>query len=230
MRMTIMILLMLMVGSLSLARSARAEFIITSAIIEFTADGPSQHDIELVSRSRDNDYIATEISEIINPGTAHEERRVIEDPADAGLLVTPDKTVLTGGSRKLLRFVLLHMPDEKERIFRVAVKPVVKGVEDQNKIGLKILVGYEVLVIVRPRNPQVSFDAKRQGKYLLIENRGNTNVLLQHGQQCNPAPSCKVTPVMRVYPGSYEKIELPADAAVSYTIWDGIKTTERQFD
>src|SRR5262245_36152407 len=92
--------------SLALSVPAHAEFIISSAILEFNAAGPSQQDIEIISQSnKDSDYIVAEVSEIINPGTAGEERHLIDDPTNSWLFVTPDKTVVSAGSRKVVRFV-----------------------------------------------------------------------------------------------------------------------------
>jgi P pilus assembly chaperone PapD len=212
-----------------LAIPARAEFMIASAIVEFTANGPRQQDIELVSRSKDNDYIEASISEIIHPGEKDETRRVIEDPATAGLLVTPDKTVLAGGGRRVLRFVLLKEPDAEEHIYRVAIKPVIKGLDTSGKVGLKILVGYEVLVIVRPVVPAPQYTAGRQGKTFTIRNTGNTNILFQNGRQCADAGTCVVPPAIRVYAGGTAHAELPYDTPVTYSLWDGAETTEKQF-
>ncbi|MBM3618489.1 MAG: hypothetical protein FJX23_08105 [Alphaproteobacteria bacterium] len=223
------LLTLVALAAVSMASDAKAEFIITTAILEFKQDSPRQQDIELVSRSTENDYVVAEVSEIVNPGSPDEIRKLIEDPAEGGLLVTPDKTILTGGSRKVLRFVLLKEPDAKERIYRVAVKPVVKGVENDTKVGLKVLVGYEVLVIVRPSVMQPSYTAQRNGKTFTATNNGNTNVLFQHGQQCSAADKCEPTSVVRVYPGQTAQLELPHDMPVSFSIWNGVETTEKQF-
>ncbi len=209
---------------------AHADFMIASAIVEFTQDGPRQQDIELISRSKENDYIETQINEVIHPGQPDETRRLIDDPSQSALLVTPDKTVLTGGGRKILRFVLLKEPDSEEHIYRVAIKPVIKGLDSKAKIGLKILVGYEALVIVRPVAPDPHYVAKRIGKTLTIQNTGNTNILFQNGKQCDAAKECKVLPVARVYPGATDTVTLGTDAPASYSVWDGGMTSEKQFE
>jgi P pilus assembly chaperone PapD len=221
------IILLVFIG---ISATARAEFIVSSAIIEFTGDGPRQQDIELISRAKDNDYIVSEVSEILNPGAANESRRLIEDPAEAGLLVTPDKTILVAGSRKVLRFVLLKSPDEREHIYRVSVKPVIKGVQNNAKMGLKILVGYEVLVIVRPAAMQPFYNAHRAGKVFSVTNTGNTNILFQNGKQCVQVNDCKLAQVMRVYPGQTDTVTLPLDRAVTYSIWNGKDTIEKRLD
>ncbi len=217
-------------GVLLTIHSAHAEFTINSAIVEFTAGGPPQQDIEIVSHSADNQYIVSEISEIIHPGASDETRQIIKEPAHSGLLVTPDKTILAGNSRKVLRFVLLKEPDAAEHIYRVAIKPVIKGVNNNATVGLKILVGYEVLVIVRPAAPAPNFTAARHGMVLTVSNTGNTNILFQAGQQCAAPTDCKPAPVARIYPGGSEKIALPANAPVIYSVWDGKNSIEKQFD
>jgi len=209
--------------------AARADFLVTSAIIEFTADGPRQQDIEIVSRSKDNDYIQADVSEIVHPGAPDESRRLITDPDGSALLDTPTKTVLSGGGRKVMRFVLLKNPDEKEHIYRVAIKPVIKGVNNNAKVGLKILVGYEVLVIIRPVTPHVAYEAQRQGQTFTVTNTGNTNILFQSGQQCKASNDCALAPVVRVYPGQTAQVTLPSPSSVSYSVWDGTEATEKSY-
>lgn len=209
---------------------SHAEFIISTAILEFTHDGPKQQDIELISRSLGSDYIEAEINEVLNPGSLNESRVLIENPAESGILVTPDKTILNGRGRKTLRFVVMKDLDDREHIYRVAVKPVIKGVESNETVGLKVLIGYEVLVIIRPSQINPSYQAKRVGSKMMIKNDGNTNILFQNGQQCSPEEKCKMPPVIRVYAGETIEADLPIDKPVSYSIWDGKKTIEKKFD
>ena len=208
---------------------AWSEFLVTSAIVEFNTGTPKQQDIEIVSQSTGDDYVVSEIYEVINPGTANETRQLIDDPANSGLLVTPDKMILSGGSHKVLRFVLLKVLDDKEHIYRVVVKPVIKGIDNSGKLGLKVLVGYEILVIVRPSSIQPSYNAVRSGNKIKVTNKGNSNVLFQNGQQCSGTNDCRAMPVARVYPGTDHTIDLPASAATHYSIWDGVKTDEKDF-
>lgn len=208
---------------------AHAEFIVSSAIVEFKAETPPQADIELISRSQEKEYVAAEVAEIVNPGLANETREMITDPAKGRLLVTPDKAVLGAGSRKVMRFVLLKPPENKEHIYRVAVKPVIKGVDHEAKVGLKVLVGYEVLVIIRPATIQSRYQAQRSGKTFTVTNTGNSNVLFQNGKQCEASENCKLPPVLRVYPGQTANVELPYDGDVTYSIWDGNESVDKTF-
>jgi P pilus assembly chaperone PapD len=215
---------------LLMPNAAQAEFLITSAVLEFTKDSPTQQDIEIVSRSKTDDYLVAEVAEILNPGTSQEERRVITDPSTSRLLVTPDKTILSGGGRKTLRFVLLHPLDAKEHIYRVAIKPVIKGLENNNKVGLKILIGYEVLVIIRPQEIAASYTAQRNGAVFTVNNTGNTNILFNNGSQCSDTTTCKMPPVLRVYPSQQVTETLPLSTAVTYAVWDGKDTIEKKFE
>lgn len=213
-----------------LSGSVKAEFIVTSAIVEFSKDTPPQQDIEIISRSRDNDYIVAELIEVINPGASNEIRRPVTDAAQSHLLVTPDRTILGGGSRKTIRFVLLKPLDDQEHIYRVAIKPVVKGVENNSQIGLKILLGYEILVILRPQEMKPSYQVVRQGNSLTLTNNGNTNIVLQNGQQCTAANQCSMSPTIRSYAGQSVTETLPYNTAVSYSVWNGQEVVEKQID
>ncbi|MGE0754248.1 MAG: molecular chaperone [Alphaproteobacteria bacterium] len=212
------------------ALPAHAEFILSSSIIEFSAGSPKQKDIEIISRSQENDYVVSEISEVARAGLEGEKQQPVEDPRNSWLLVTPNRTILTGGSRRVLRFVLLKEPDDKEHIFRVAVKPVISGVEAQALVGLKVLVGYEVLVIIRPAEIKSAVEGQRQGDTLYLHNTGNTNILLQSGRQCDAAQECANLPARRIYPGQKMQLSLPQAAPVTYSLWDGKKTMSRSFD
>lgn len=208
---------------------ACAEFILNSAIVEFNSAGQAQQDIEIISRSQDSDYIESETYEIIHPGAADERRVRVEDPAQGGILVTPDKMIVPANGRRVLRFVLLRDLDEHEHIYRVAVKPVIKGVKNTSPVGLKILVGYEALVIIRPEVIRPSFIFRREGKTLHVMNTGNVSIILQSGRQCPvgvDGAQCKTTPAARIYAGAQTQVELPLAAPLAYTVWDGIKTQE----
>lgn len=220
--------------SVFLATPALADFSITSAIIEFNTEKPVQQDIEVVSRSKETQYIVAELYEVQNPGSPQERRVKITEPEQGELLVTPDKLVLAGGGRKVVRFVLLGQPGATEKVYRAVIKPAIKGLDNESQIGLKVLVGYEVLVIVRPAAMKPAYNASRQGRTMTVSNTGNTDILFQNGVQCPaginpPSAKCVQAPVIRVYPGQSSTTELPFDTAISYSVWDGKSTVEHQY-
>lgn len=215
------------------AQNAQAEFMVDTQIVEFKSADVLQQDVELTSRDEATQYINAEVSVIEKPGSKDEKRVPVDDPETGGLLVTPNKMILAPNGKQLMRFVLLQKPADKERIYRVTLKPISSGVETDSKLGLKILVGYEVLVIVRPSEVKPNYTYKRNGKTLTVTNNGNSNVLMQNGRQCEPGKKdeeCKFPPVTRIYPGTTVDIILPLDDKVSYSAWDGVKTRELRVD
>lgn len=218
--------------AISLAMPAHAEFTLSTAVIEFTNNGTMQQDIELTSRSNEEEYIENELYEITNPGQENEARQLVENPVEAGMMVTPDKAILAGNGRRLVRFVLLNPPGEREKVFRATIKPVVNDIVTEAKMGLKLLIGYEVLVIVRPATITPDFSITRAGREVTVMNRGNSNILIEPGRQCPSGVSeqeqCKSTSAMRVYAGTSTKMELPFDAPVTYHLWDGRKNSARE--
>ncbi len=215
---------------LCLSNAAHAEFSLSSMVIDFASNGPRQQDIELNSRDSEILYLDTEIFEIKNPGTAQEERVKLEKPEEAGLIVSPRRTVLQPNAQKNMRFIVVDAPTDIDRIFRVTVKPIVSGISAHSKVALKVLVGYDAMVIVRPQNAKVDFSGQRNGQTLTLTNKGNTNVLLQNGSQCSSVSACKPLDVTRLYAGQTWTTALPDGALqASYQVWDGNKTEEYKF-
>lgn len=217
---------------LLLASPARAEFVMSEVIIDFADKAPRQHDIEIISQDKETQYIATETYVVENPTDANEKRTLITDPQKSGLMITPNKMVLPAGARKLMRFLLLNPQTDKDQIYRVTVKPVIQGVEEQKqKMALKVLVGYEALVIVRPTDSKIELVGERKGNSLTITNNGNTNANLQSGQQCNPTGGdCKETNVTRIYAGQTWTTTLPyLDGTVKFQVWNGTEMQDMTF-
>ncbi len=211
--------------------NAQAAFILSSAIVDFNKNS-KQQDIELISQGQESDYIITQVYEVQNPGLANEKHVEIKNPEDAGILVTPDKTILPPGGRKNMRFVLLRDADDSEHIYRVIIKPVINDVSSNSKMALKVLIGYEALVIVRPLNPAPNLTGNRTGNKITFKNSGNTNVILQSGEQCvDPVEKkdCKPLPLTRIYPGQETSMELPFSTTATYFIWDGEKLEKKEF-
>ena len=53
------------------------------------------------------------------------------------------------GQRKLIRLAVIGLRPARERVYRVTVKPVT-GELSASETGLKLLVGYDVLVLFSP--------------------------------------------------------------------------------
>ena len=156
---------------------------------------------------------------VLNPGTDAEQRELITDPREHGLLVTPNRLVIAPGAAQVVRLVNIKGANDAERIFRITARPIA-GEFEANSSGLKVLIGYEVLAIVYPQNPNPQLDVTRDGHTLTIKNTGNTNVFLQEGFQCEdpgaPVEECTPLPGKRMYPGMTWVSQLPLDLPVRY--------------
>lgn len=225
--------ILLSVGILAISSPAKAEFAMSEMIIDFANGAPRQKDIEIVSQGADTQYIATETYVVENPTEPNEKRTLVSDPQQSGLMITPGKMVLSPGARKLMRFLLIGTPPiDKDKIYRIVVKPVIQGVEEQKqRMALKLLVGYEALVIARPADAKIDLVAERKGNSLTITNKGNTNANLQFGEQCDATGSkCEEVNVARIYAGQTWSTSLPhVDGTVKYRVWDGIEMKEISF-
>ena len=210
-----------------------ANMVLSEAIIHFEPGKPLRKDIEVENPSEENLYIEITPSIVVEPGTETEHRVAIVDPRESGLLVTPNKLVIPPGGRKLVRLVSLQPLGEKERVYRVTFKPVVGDLETEH-IGVKILVGYEVLVLMQPAQPDPNLISNRTGKTISFQNKGNTNVLLREGKQCpdgeaSDSEKCARLAGKRLYPGNSWSVDLPFNKAVDYQVSVGTKNSVKTY-
>jgi P pilus assembly chaperone PapD len=204
--------------------AALANMELSNVILHFEAGDPSRQDVEISNPGDTPLYVEIEPRMVLSPGEEGEERRRITDPRSAGLLVTPNKLIIPPGATKAVRFVKLG-PSTAERVYRVAAKPVIGDIEAEQS-GLKILIGYEILVIVYPDETTPNLEVSRDGQQFTVVNSGNANVLLREGYQCAepglPVEDCTPLPGKRMYPGNQWSVELPHDLPVTY--YQGVGT------
>jgi hypothetical protein len=137
--------------------------------------------------------------------------------------------ILEPGERRLLRIASLAPITNEEHVYRVTVKPVVGGVDAKDS-GLKLLVGYDVLVLVRPAQPVTNVSAVRVGKKLVFRNAGNVSVEIVDGKQCNASHvECSALPGKRLYSGASWTVELGSDGPAEYTLKSPGRTDRRTF-
>ena len=106
---------------------------------------------------------------------------------------------------------------ERERVYRITIKPVVGEVTGDHS-GLKVLVGYDVLALVRPARPGQAVRGRREGQRLLVSNDGNMSVELMNGRQCDASGTCVSLPGKRLYAGATWSQELPGNGKVEYLV------------
>jgi P pilus assembly chaperone PapD len=207
--------LILLLG-LSLPLPLQAQMVLSTIVIDFEPGKPPRKDIEIRNTGDEPLYVNVTPFRVLDPGGPEERREEMENPREFGLLVTPRKMVVPPGARKLVRFVITQPPGEMDRIYRVRIAPVAGPVVAE-QTAIKVLVGYETLVIVRPLTLNPKLVAQRKGNTLTVSNEGNTNVLLGEGKNCDATgKTCKTLSGKRLYPGKNWSIRLSYPTSVDY--------------
>jgi P pilus assembly chaperone PapD len=200
------------------AQPARADLVLSQLIVELSPARTPVTDVDVWNDSPDRAYIASEPREILNPGTAAQGARKDPDPEKLGLLVAPARMILEPGQHKLLRIAAIGPASDRERVYRLTVKPEV-GRLQSDKSGLKLLVGYDLLVLVRPDAAHPHVSARRSGNSITFSNDGNVSVELADGRECrSPGKDCAPLPGKRLYAGAQWTEPLKAQGAVEYSV------------
>lgn len=212
-----------------LCSPSQARLGVSPVIVDFQPEQPKSSDIELFNDGTERVYVVVEPSEIKRAGTAAERRDQVPDPKLLGLLAAPSRLILEPGQRKYLRIVMLNDPADSDRIYRVTVKPVTGEIE-ASTTGVKILVGYDVLVIQRPTQPKAEIRGSRSANSLTLSNDGNTNAELFQGRECDAAKlHCRDLPGHRLYAGASWTVPINANDRVEYSIKTGQSVSTRNF-
>lgn len=208
--------------------AAHADLALSQLVVELQAGKHDRQDVEVANTGPDAAYVEVAPRQILGSGTASESARSDPDPEKLGLLVSPTRLILQQGQRRLIRVATLAPTADREQVYRITVKPVV-GKLSTAQSGLKLLVGYDMLVLVRPTvlNPLVS--ATRAGNALTIRNDGNVSVELDDGQQCDADRHCTDLPGKRLYAGASWTQQLKSAGPVDYTVNSPGKSEHRRF-
>ena len=209
--------------------AARAELALSQLVVELAPGDHGRTDIEIWNNDPDRAYVSAEPREVLNPGTPSESRREDPDPEKVGLLVSPSRMILEPGQRRLLRIAAIAPPSDRERVYRVTVKPVVGELSAQGS-GLKVLIGYDVLVLVRPREISPHVSGSREGDFLTLRNDGNVSIELVDGKRCDDAGSaCSDLPGARLYAGAEKTVDVKAGGQVQYKLKVGSRLIPVRF-
>lgn len=200
------------------AAPAFAELAISQLVVEFKPRSSRTMDIEIFNDSAERRFVSVEPREVIGAGTKTEQRFVSPDPEKLGLLVSPARLVLEPHQRRTLRMAAIGSANERERVYRVTVKPVTGDVTSSES-GLKLLVGYDLLVLVRPNVIKAGVNVARVGRNLILTNNGNSSIELADGKQCDEnGKDCQALPSKRLYAGAAWEQSLPKATAGQYRI------------
>ncbi|MDA7705572.1 hypothetical protein N8772_03755 [Rickettsiales bacterium] len=159
-------------------------------------------------------YVKIVPFEILNPGTKDEKRVEIKGKIKDTLIVSPKKMVIPNGSARNLRLVPMFTNVTEDKIFRVRVEPVIGGADSDESSLVTILIAYDVLVMIRPKQDNTSYDIKRKGSKIMFKNTGNTNILIRNSMLCpaevtdKNSDSCNKAMNFRLYAGNKKIVDL----------------------
>jgi P pilus assembly chaperone PapD len=210
-----------------LPTAARADLTVDTLIVDMVDPAQSRRDLTLANTGTDKLYVQVDVEEMVATDEGRKART--GSPDELGLLVTPNRLILAPGQRRAVRAVVLDRPTDRERIFRITMKPVVGDLlvdEPSAQTGMsamiKVLVGYQAYLFVRPARIEENLVATREGRRLQFRNAGNVSLLLDGGRQCvdpaAPGDDCDRLPSRRIHPGQAWAVELPNDNRVQYMV------------
>jgi P pilus assembly chaperone PapD len=216
-------------ATVALAADAHAEMVLSQVIVDLLPGKPPREDIEVGNDGDERMYVLAEPFEILEPGTPAEQRVAVTEPEQAGLLVSPLRLVLEPGERRTIRIAAIGARPAADRVYRVTIRPVAGSVSAEAS-ALKVFVGYDTLVLVRPEAIAGDVEGVRSGRTLTLRNTGNTAQELFDGRQCDGAgDDCRELPAKRLYPGASWEQQLPFDTQVDYRSSIGPTVREREF-
>jgi P pilus assembly chaperone PapD len=199
------------------ATPASAELVLSQLVVELGAGKEPRSDIEIWNNDKEQAFVVVQPSEIVGAGTAAEQRVSERNPETLGLLVSPARLILEPGQHKLLRVATIGALPVRERVYRITVKPTVGDIT-ANRSGLKLLIGYDLLVLVRPAAASPRLVASHAGGQLVIRNEGASSVELAGGKSCRGKTDCTVLGGKRLYAGAEWRVAVPDGAPAEFTV------------
>lgn len=200
------------------ASPASAELSLSQLVVELKPAAARTADVEIYNDSDDRSFVSVEPREILAAGQAGESAIRSPDPEKLGLLVSPARLVIEPHQRRRMRIAAIGAVPPRERVYRVTVKPVTGDVTSADS-GLKLLIGYDLLVLVRPAASKPEVEAHRTDRSLTIVNRGKASVELADGKQCEaPGGQCRALPSKRLYAGASWDQTLPLPSGGEYRV------------
>lgn len=220
------ILFLVCCSLVSISQLTFADIFVDRAIVRLGSDKPPREDVKVINNGDSEGFVQVEVFEVRNPGTDKEERVKVTDPSQVKLIASPSKLAIPPGGQKLVRIVNLDPSSTDERIYRVNVTPVLAPLQNEDDSVVRVVVAYQLLVMVDPAEPKEEIEITRDGFNLTVTNTGNTNVLVSDGKQCDAATNhCVELPAHRVYPGNKWQTDLTLNAPATFklTSFNGIR-------
>jgi P pilus assembly chaperone PapD len=205
---------------------ALSHILVSPTIINFFANALPRQDVVVTNQGDETAYLSIKPYLISNPGTKAEKKITVHDPLKLKFLVSPAQMIIPPHQHRLLRLMRLSAPSTYDSIYRIEVVPVPKKLLypkqkaiNKRSIGIRVMLAYGILAIVRPNHIKQNIQLTRSKKTLLISNKGNTNFYILGGQQCQHDQCIKIPP-RRMYAGNRWKVKLSFDSPVVLKIND----------
>lgn len=216
-----------LVALCSLPSLGQAQITVDRNILDLSA-ATRRADINVSNIGNYPETVDISLFAISDPGLASERRHSPENPRELGVLATPRQFLLAPGQTRKVRISFLTPATAKDNIYRMRVTPR-GGASGNNKTSgtaVSIAIAYELLLIMRPANPDTRLIAQRDQNSLTVRNSGNSNVMLFDGKQCNhQGEACQQLAGKRIYSGASHSFALPyPDTPVSFMLNDGSNT------
>ncbi len=222
------------------ATPSAAQLVVDKLWIDLDSSASGREDVVMKNESEIRYYISVVPSEIVRPGLENQERVELSNPEDLGLLVSPGRLVLEPGATRSLRLVSINPELDTDRVYRIRVTPQVGDIAaqpvqgEERGVNIVMLTAYDLLVVVRPRDPKVEIVARREGNELVLRNTGNSNTLLVDGKTCalgQDDESCQSVSDVRLYAGAELRVPLQTpDAKFKVRARDTTATSDRSLE
>lgn len=202
---------MVLLALFAAARPADAEMTVNPVVAELTGENAYKKDLQ-VSNLSDSEtiYVQVTVFEIASPGRPEEKWIERKSPDESGLLAAPSRLALAPGQTRIVRLVSVVPPPATDRVYRVEIKPVVGEITATQSL-IKVVVGYNVLVLTKPDGARTDIVGSRSGDRLILRNNGNSAGFLFDGKACDPAGrACTDLQAARMYAGNELVIPLRA--------------------
>lgn len=183
-----------------------------------------REDVLVSNHGKETAYVRVTPRLLENPGTPKQKEVTIRNPRELGLLVSPQKLAIPPGQFRLVRIVSIKPSIKIDRIYIVSIEPILgqlkflQDSDNQARMAIKVVVGYGILVMNRPKLLEPRITMTRRGRTVTVKNIGNTTIFLQYGQQCVRANQCTPlpTPVKRMFPGNTWTFTAPKSMPVFF--------------
>ncbi|ECD1624888.1 hypothetical protein EWD33_22085 [Salmonella enterica subsp. enterica serovar Oranienburg] len=188
---------------LSAIKTADAHIQVSPMNITLTSANQYSGAVRVFSNSDEPQYIQTSVKRIINPGTSQQQEVSISPDEGAGIVVSPQRFILSGQGSHLVRILPVNIP-QKEGVYRVYISAIPDDTTGQagikeKKAQVTINVIWGVLVYVTPEHKNVSFSYNAATGELT--NTGNAHVRVSAYGFCHSKYNCQWRSLNRtIYP------------------------------